>query len=112
MRLEDWWYSWHLEGLMESHLPDFVLAFAFFTSMFYAMLGKRFERQRPAIAMSAAIGFALSTGLVWWEQANDFSIKNLGPIAVGFAILLLAFVMYQSVRMLAAPGQAQGLPLA
>jgi hypothetical protein len=98
MRLEHWWSNWHLEELLESYLPDFVLAFAFFTSVVYAVLGKRFEQQRPAIAMSAAIGLALSFGLVWWEQANDFSIKNLGPIAVGFAILLLAFVMYQCIR--------------
>jgi hypothetical protein len=98
MRLEDWWHAWHLEELLGSYLPDFVLAFSFFTSVVYAVLGKRFEQQRPAIAMSAAIGFALSFGLVWWEQANDFSIKNLGPIAVGFAVLLLAFVMYQCIR--------------
>jgi hypothetical protein len=79
-------------------LPDFVLAFAFFTSVVYAVLAKRFEKQRPAIAMSAAFGLALSLGLVWWEQANNFSIKDLGPIALGFAILLLAFVMYQCIR--------------
>ncbi len=98
MRLEYWLQDWHLEQFLESYMPDFVLAFAFFTSVIYAVLGKRFEQQRPAIAMSAAIGVALSLGLVWWEQANDFSIKNLGPIAVGFFILLLAFVMYQCIR--------------
>jgi hypothetical protein len=98
MRLESLFYQLNLYGLMESLLPDFVLAFAFFTSVSYAVLGKRFDKQRPAIAMSAAIGFALSIGLVWWERANDFSIRDLGPIAVGFAILLLAFVMYQCIR--------------
>jgi len=87
-----------IEELFETLLPDFILAFAFFTSITYAVLGKRFEQQRPAITMSAAIGFALSVGLVWWERANDFSIKDLGPIAVGFAILVLAFVMYQAIR--------------
>ena len=111
MRLEDWWYEWHLEGLLESYLPDFILAFAFFTSVLYAMLGKRFEQQRPAIAMSVAIGFALSIGLVWWERANRFSIKNLGPIAVGFAILLLAFIMYQSVRMVGGSWAGAGITL-
>ena len=111
MTLEDWWYGWYPEGLLESHLPDFILAFAFFTSVFYAMLGKRFERQRPAAAMSAAIGFALSIGLVWWEQANGFSIKNLGPIAVGFAILLLAFVMYQSIRMVGGSWAGAGMTI-
>ena len=73
MRLHDGWAPWHLEELLEGYLPDFILAFAFFTSVLYAMLGKRFEQQRPAIAMSVAIGFALSIGLVWWERANRFS---------------------------------------
>ena len=46
--------------LFETLLPDFVLAFAFFTALAYAVLGKRFERQRPAIVMSATIGLSLS----------------------------------------------------
>ena len=111
MRLEYWWQDWHIEKLLESYLPDFVLAFAFFTSVVYAVLGKRFEQQRPAIAMSAAIGIALSFGLVWWEQANDFSIKDLGPIAVGFAILLLAFVMYQCIRHIGGSWAGAGITL-
>ena len=88
----------NLSEWLESLLPDFVLAFAFFTSVVYAVLGKRFDQQRPAIAMSVSIGFALSIGLVWWEQENGFSIKDLGPIAIGFAILVLAFVMYHSIH--------------
>jgi len=106
MRLENLFYD-----LLESLLPDFVLAFAFFTSVVYAVLGKRFDKQRPAIAMSAAIGFALSTGLVWWERANDFSIRDLGPIAVGFAILLLAFVMYQSIRQVGGSWAGAGITI-
>jgi len=98
MRPENIFEQMNLYEFLESLIPDFILAFAFFTSLVYAVLGKRFERQRPAVVMSAAIGFALSTGLVWWEQANDLSIKNLGPIAIGFAILVLSFVMYQSIK--------------
>ena len=79
--------------------------------MVYVALGKRFEQQRPAIAMSVAIGLALSIGLVWWEQANNFSIKNLGPIAVGFAILLLAFVMYQSIRQIGGSWAGAGITI-
>ena len=48
--------------------------------------------------MSATIGMALSIGLVWWEYQNDLSIVNLGPIAVGFAIILLGGVMYQCIK--------------
>ncbi len=87
-----------LGELFETLLPDFILAFAFFTALTYAVLGKRFDRQRPAIAMSTAMGLALSVGLVWWEQRNGLSIRNLGPLAVGFAIIVLAGVMYQAIR--------------
>ena len=98
MRLGDVFQDLAIGELFETILPDFVLAFTFFISIAYAVLGKRFELQRPAIAMSAVIGFALSTGLVWWEQSTGLSIKNLGPIAIGFAIIILALVMYQSIR--------------
>ena len=48
--------------------------------------------------MSATIGFALAVGLVWWEEANDLSIRDLGPVAIGFAVIVLALVMYQAIR--------------
>jgi len=98
MRPERLFAELNLNQWLESLLPDFVLAFAFFTSLVYAVLGKRFDHQRPAVAMSVSIGFALSIGLVWWEQANELSIKNLGPVAIGFAILVLSFIMYQSIK--------------
>lgn len=88
----------NLYELLESLIPDFVLGFAFFTSISYAVLAKRFEHQRAAIAMSTAIGFALAIGVLWWEKANNLSIKNLGPIAIGFAIIVLAFVMFNSIK--------------
>ena len=96
-------YSNSLEYLaygewLDTFLPDFVLAFAFFTALIYAAMGKRLGMQRPAAAVSAALGAALSAGLVWWEQANGLSIRNLGPVAVGFAIIILAGVIYQSIR--------------
>jgi len=84
--------------LFETLLPDFVLGFAFFTSVAYAILAKRFERQRPAITMSASIGLALSIGLVWWEQSTGLSIRNLGPIAIGSAVILLTLIMYQALK--------------
>ena len=98
MRLDSLFSSVRLYDLFETALPDFVLAFAFFTSVAYAVLGKRFELQRPAVGMSVAIGLALAMGLIWWEQKTGFSVKDLGPISIGFAIILLALVMYQSVR--------------
>ncbi len=37
-------------------------------------------------------------GLVWWEYAHGISMRQLGPIAVGFALLLLAGVLYQALK--------------
>ena len=100
-----------INELFETLLPDFVLAFAFFTSVVYAVLGKRFDHQRSAVTMSATIGFALSTGLVWWEQTRGFSMKNLGPIAVGFSAIVLALVMYKSIQHIAGSWAGVGISI-
>ena len=100
-----------ISDLLESLLPDFVLAFAFFTALIYAILAKRFEHQRSAIAMSAALGMALSVGLVWWEQRMGLSIRDLGPFAVGLAMILLAAVMYQAIRQVGGSWAGIGIAL-
>jgi hypothetical protein len=86
------------DQLFQTLLPDFVLAFTFFTALTYAVLGRRFGQQRPAIAMSSSIGLALAFGLVWWEQRNGRSIRDLGPLAIGFAVILLAMILFQAIR--------------
>jgi len=103
--------EWFEAGPVENLLPDFLLAVTFFTALVYAVLGPRLERRRPAIAMSVAIGFALAVGLVWWERSHGFSIRDLGPIAVGFAIIILAFVMYQSIRQVGGSWAGAGIAL-
>ncbi|MBL7222905.1 MAG: hypothetical protein ISS72_03535 [Candidatus Brocadiae bacterium] len=97
--------------LFQTLFPDFVLAFAFFTALSYAVLSRRFHHQRSAITMSGTIGLALSVGLVWWEQRNSLSIRDLGPIAVGFAIILVAFVMYQAIRQMGGSWAGAGIAL-
>jgi len=84
--------------LFQSLLPDFVLSFAFFTALAYTVLGKRFQHERPAIVMSGALGLALAVGLTWWERDKGWSIRDLGPLAVGLAVILLALVMFQGIR--------------
>ncbi len=111
MRLANPFPELALGELFETLLPDFVLAFAFFTALAYAVLGKRFDRQRPAVVMSAVIGLSLSVGLVWWEQQNSLSIRNLGPLAVGFAIIILAGVMYQAIRQVGGSWAGVGIAL-
>ncbi len=100
-----------LDNFYKPLIPDFFLAFAFFTALVYAVLAKRFDRQRSAIVMSTVIGLSLSVGLVWWEQQNGFSIRDLGPFAVGFAIILLGSVMYQAIRLTGGSWAGVGIAL-
>jgi len=84
--------------VFDTILPDFILAFTFFTALVYAVLSRRFGRQRPAIAMSVSLGTALAVGLAWWEYTKGISVRELGPVAVGFAVIMLAAVIYRSIR--------------
>ena len=85
-------------GWFETLLPDFALAVSFFTALAYAVLGRRLGHQRPAAVVAVAIGLALSVGLVSWEYAHRWSVRDLGPVAVGFALIILAGVIYQAIR--------------
>lgn len=96
---------------LDSLLPDFVLAFTLFTSLCYAVLSRRFERQRAAGAMAVTLGLALAIGLVWWEYDHGFSVRDLGPIAAGFAVVVLGIVMFGAFRRLGGHWAGAGLAL-
>mgnify|MGYP006287619579 CR=1 FL=1 len=87
-----------LGELFETLMPDFVLAFTFFTALTFAVLGRRLQHRRSAAAMSAAMGMALAVGLVYWEYRTGWSIRSLGTIAVGLALIALALVIYQAFK--------------
>jgi hypothetical protein len=111
MRLEDYFQHFGIPDLFEAAFADFVLAFAFFTALFYAMLAKRIEHQRSAIVISSVMGFVLSIGFIWWEEQSEFRMENLGAIAVGFAILILAFVMYQAIKQIGGSWAGAGITI-
>ena len=111
MKLDNPFHQLAIGELFETLLPDFVLAFAFFAALSYAALSRRFNHQRSAVAISGAMGFALSVGLVWWEQGKGLSVRDLGPIAVGFAIIVVAFVMYQAIRQVGGSWAGAGIAL-
>jgi hypothetical protein len=93
------WFA-HAE-LLESLLPDFVLAFTLFTALIYAVLGRRFDRhRRPVAAISVALGTALAVGLVRWESDHDLSIRNLGPLAIALIIIVLILTVYLALNQL------------
>lgn len=85
-------------SLFDSVLPDFLLAFVFFTAACYAVLGRHFGRQRPAAAMSVTLGVALAVGLVWWQESYGYSMRDLGPVAVVLALLVVACVVYAAIQ--------------
>jgi len=88
--------AWLLPG--NGYLIDFLISLVFFTAVVYAVLGRRLGHRRAAAAASAALGFALSLGLVAWQVQNGRRIADLGPIAVGFAVIVLALVVYHTMR--------------
>ena len=96
-------------ALVDTLLPDFVLAFTFFAALSYATLGRFFGRQRPAMAMSVSLGLALATGLVWWEHDHGRSIRSLGPVATGFALLIVAAVLIGAIKRQGGIGAAASL---
>lgn len=100
-----------LGRLFETLLPDFVLGFAFFTALAHAVLARRFEHARSAIAMSGAIGMALAMGLVWWEHQRGWSVRNLGPVAVGVGVFLLGMLLYQGIRQAGGTWAGAGIAL-
>ena len=44
-----------LGELFETLLPDFILAFTFFTALVYGVLAKRVQHQRSAVTVSATV---------------------------------------------------------
>jgi hypothetical protein len=61
--------------------------------------------------MSAALGFALSIGFVVWEEYKGVTIRDLGPIAVGFAVIMLALIMYQAIKQMGGSWAGAGIAL-
>ena len=86
-----------IDRMFDMLLPDLLIALVFFTALIYTVLSKHFGRQRTAVAMSAAMGLALATGLVWWENQRGWSVRQLGPVAVTLLIVMLAGVVYRAV---------------
>lgn len=88
--------AWLMPG--NGYLIDFLIALVFFTAVTYAVLGRRLGHRRAAAAASAALGFALSLAMVAWEVQTGRRIADLGPIAVGLAVIVLALVVYHTMR--------------
>ena len=103
--------AFRVEALLDSLLADFLLAATFFTALCFAVLSRRFERQRAAGAMALTLGLALATGLVWWEYDHGFSVRDLGPVAAGFTVIVLSIVMFEAFRRLGGHWAGAGLAL-
>ncbi len=100
-----------LWGLGGTLLWDFVLGFAFFFALCFAVLSRKFDQQRAAAVMSAAMGLALAVGLVWWEAQHDYSMRQMGTLAVGIIVITLGVVLYQALKRVGGMGAGAGLAL-
>ena len=90
MRLANPFSGLALRELLGTLLPDFVLAFAFFTALAYAVLGKRFDHQLPVLPTRDP---GQPTGLRWHphfrpllanRRPDDASRPNPNPRRHGF----------------------------
>lgn len=79
-------------------LIDFAIAFVFFTALSFAVLHRRFEHKRSAAVMSAALGTALAIGLAAWELRSGLRLADLGPIAAGLGMIMIALVIYHAIK--------------
>lgn len=79
-------------------LIDFAIALVFFTALSFAVLYRRFEHKRSAAVMSAALGTALAIGLAAWELRSGLRIADLGPIAAGLGMVMIALVIYHAIK--------------
>ncbi len=100
MAINNPFYGFPFIELFQTLIPDLLLSLTFFISLSYAVFSGRFDKQRPAIGMSVAIGSALSIGLVYWEYNSGWSIRNLGPIASGLALMAIGITIFQAFRKL------------
>ena len=82
----------------DSLLLDFSLAFVFFVALCYGVLKPRFGEHRSVVAMVVTIALALAIGLVWWEREHGWSVRDLGPLALLLVLVLLAAVLWRSLR--------------
>lgn len=112
MDFPDWFMGLALGPLLDSLLVDFTLAFAFFLALCFAILGRHFERQRSAAAMSVVLALSLSIGLVWWEFMHGLSVRDLGPIALWLILSVLALVVFESIRRVAGLWAGSGIAVA
>ncbi len=100
--------AWLMPG--SGYLIDFLIALVFFTALAFAVLGRRLGHARAGAAASAALGFALALGLAAWEVNTGWRISDIGPIAAGFGLIVIALVIYHAMKKIG--GQWAGVLIA
>lgn len=103
--LPEFWF------LLDSFWADFMIAFVLFMSLSYAVLADRLHHNRSAVVASSSLSLTLASGLVWWESVNHFRLLHLGPIALGFLVLIIATVIFGVFRQISGSMPAAFLSL-
>jgi hypothetical protein len=82
-----------------STLFDFVIYLILFIGLVKVAIGKlpQFDN-RAGNSVVIVLGLALAVSLSWFGNANGFSLRNLGPLAMIIFALLLCFVVYNMIK--------------
>ena len=87
-----------IRELTSGYMPDFLIAFTFFTSLCFAIFRRRFNHRSAEIGLSASLGTALATGLVWWEYNNNLSIRDTGSIGILLLSIVVTVAIYNTIK--------------
>jgi len=87
-----------IRQLTSGYIPDFLIAFTFFTSLCFAIFRKRFNHRSAEAGLSISLGLALATGLVWWEHDHNLSIRNTGSIGILLSLIVICTVIYKTAK--------------
>lgn len=71
---------------------DFFIYFAFFLGVVQVALA----RTLPSRAVAVSLALALAIGVAAMEPVLGFNLKSFGPVALGFFILLVGFLIYRT----------------
>ena len=86
------------QELTTGYMPDFIIAFIFFTSLCFAIYRKRFGHRPAEAGLAVSLGLALSTGLVWWEYDHNISIRSTGSIGMLLLFIVICTIIYKTAK--------------
>ena len=98
-----------IAGIYEKYsvVIDFLIYLTIFTGLSQVILSKKFQG-RGGKALIIATGLVLSVGMITAEKTIGFNIKTFGPVAIWMFIILIAGVLFHSIKYIGAGNIGSG----